>query len=324
MIKVTKPLVTIILLNWNGYDDTLEALESLYQINYPNYNVIVVDNNSSNDSIEQITRYANGEIIVETEYTKYQHNKPLNFTHIMEDEFKKVNYTSTDKEKGLLLIENYENYGFAKGNNLAVEYTLQYDNPDYVLLLNNDTIVDPDFLENMIQTAVSDEKIGIIGPKFYYYDYNNSHEEIWCIGSVVDLEHFPGHHSIMEEENYDLDADVIECDWVSGAGLLIKREAIPQPCLDTNFFFGCEDVDLAINVKNMGYKIVTVTSSIIWHKVGMSRHKNSTFKTEYNHIKTNLQFIKKHKKNYYLSLPKYSYQIAKLYTNAIINRISNK
>ena len=51
---MTKPLVSIILLNWNGYEDTLEALESLYQINYPNYNVIVADNNSTNDSIEKI------------------------------------------------------------------------------------------------------------------------------------------------------------------------------------------------------------------------------------------------------------------------------
>lgn len=323
MIKMTKPLVSIILLNWNGYDDTLEALESLYQINYPNYNVIVVDNHSTNESIEKITEYAKGNIRIETEFTKYQNNKPIQLTHIMEDNLnKQVDNTSTIEKKKLLLIENYENYGFARGNNIAIVYTLKHDNPEYVLLLNNDTIVDANFLDNMVDVALNDDKIGIIGPKFYYYDYEGVHDKIWCIGSVVDLDEYPGHHSIMDEENYDISGNVVECDWVSGAGLLIKSSLIPENYLDTSFFFGCEDVDLAVTVKNKGYKVVTVMNSIVWHKVGMSRHKHSTFHTEYNHIKTNLQFIKKHKKHYYLHLPIYGYQIFKLYVKAIVNRFS--
>lgn len=318
---MTKPLVSIILLNWNGYEDTLEALESLYQINYPNYNVIVADNNSTNDSVEKIKEYALGNIRVETEYTKYVDNKPIKLTIVNEGEYSEIDNTSDENEKKLLLIKNNENYGFAKGNNIAIDYTIKYDNPDYILLLNNDTIVDPNFLEKLINVAQNDSKIGLLGPKFYYYDYEGSHETIWCIGSVVDLDHFPGHHSIMEEPDYDLTQDVIECDWVSGAGALIKTESMPESYLSTEFFFGCEDVDLAMSIKEKGYKVVTVMDSIIWHKVGMSRHKNSTFKTEYNHIKTNLQFIKKHKSNYYINLPKYYYQILKLYIKAIINKL---
>lgn len=318
---MTKPLVSIILLNWNGYEDTLEALESLYDIDYPNYNVIVADNNSTNDSVEKIKDYAEGKIKVETQYTKYRDNKPIKLNILEEGKYtENIDNTTTDDEKKLLLIKNRENYGFAKGNNIAIDYTIKYDKPDYVLLLNNDTIVQKDFLTKMIDVAQTDDKIGLIGPKFYYYDYEGSHETIWCIGSVVDLDHFPGHHSIMEEPDYDLTQKIIDCDWVSGAGALIKTEAMPETYLSTEFFFGCEDVDLAIEIKKKGYKVVTVTDSIIWHKVGMSRHKNSTFKTEYNHIKTNLQFIKKHKTNYYLHLPKYFYQISKLYAKAIINK----
>ena len=74
---MTKPLVSIILLNWNGYEDTLEALESLYNIDYPNYNVIVADNNSTNDSVEKIKDYADGKIKIETQYTKYQDNNTI-------------------------------------------------------------------------------------------------------------------------------------------------------------------------------------------------------------------------------------------------------
>ncbi len=320
--NMTKPLVSIVLLNWNGYEDTLEALESLYNINYPNYNVIVADNNSTNDSIEKIKAYAQGNIRVETEYTKYLNNKPIKLNIVKEGEYpENIDNTSTPEQKKLLLIKNRENYGFAKGNNIAIDYTIKQDKPDYILLLNNDTIVDPEFLNKMIDVALTDEKIGLIGPKFYYYDYEGSHDTIWCIGSVVDLNHFPGHHSIMEEPDYDLTQDIIECDWVSGAGALIKTEAMPESYLSTEFFFGCEDIDLAISIKQKGFKVVTVTDSIIWHKVGMSRHKNSTFKTEYNHVKTNLQFIKKHKSNYYLYLPRYLYQITKLYVKAIINKL---
>lgn len=318
---MTKPLVSIILLNWNGYEDTLEALESLYQIDYPNYNVIVADNNSTNDSIEKIKEYALGNIKVESKFTKYVENKPIQLTILEEGDYTRADNTTTPEDKKLVLIKNRENYGFAKGNNIAIDYTIKVDKPDYVLLLNNDTIVAPDFLDRMIDVAQGDSKIGLVGPKFYYYDYEGSHETIWCIGSVVDLDHFPGHHSIMEEPGYDLTQDVIECDWVSGAGALIKTEAMPEGYLSTEFFFGCEDVDMAIAIRQKGYKVVTVMDSIIWHKVGMSRHKNSTFKTEYNHIKTNLQFIKKHKSNYYLNLPKYYYQIMKLYIKALINKL---
>ncbi|MCI5866757.1 MAG: glycosyltransferase family 2 protein [Methanosphaera sp.] len=318
-----KPLVSIILLNWNGYDDTLEALESLYQINYPNYNVIVVDNASSNDSIDKILDYAKGNIEVQTKYTNYiKDTKPIDVIRLDEDELNhKVDYTTVGDDKKLLLIENHDNYGFARGNNIAIDYTMKYDEPEYVLLLNNDTIVDPNFLIRMIDVATADETIGLLGPKFYYYDYEGSHNEIWCVGSVVDLDHYPGHHSIMEEENYDLSRSVVECDWVSGAGALIKSEAISNgEYLDTNFFFGCEDVDLAVRLKEAGYSVVTVMDSIIWHKVGMSRHKSSVFKREKNHIKTNLAFIKKHKDDYYLNLPKYIFQIAMNYVRALLNK----
>ncbi|MDO5852375.1 MAG: glycosyltransferase family 2 protein [Methanobacteriaceae archaeon] len=317
------PLVSIILLNWNGYEDTIEALESLYQINYPNYNVILVDNNSTNDSINKILDYCNGNTIIKSDFFTYnKNNKPINVTCIKEDEINNetyINHTSFPKSKNLLLIENNENYGFAKGNNIGIKYTIEHDNPEYILLLNNDTVVDPDFLLHMVNHALTDPNIGIIGPKFYYYDFEGSNDTIWCVGSVVDLEHYPGHHSIMDEIKIEDYTEIIECDWVSGAGLLIKTEALPKDYLNTDFFFGCEDVDLAIQVKNNGYKVVTVLNSIIWHKTGMSRKKGSSIKSELNQVKTNLQFIKLHKKHYYTHLPIYAYQIFKLYLKALFN-----
>lgn len=320
---MSMPLVSIIILNWNGYEDTIECLESLYQINYPNYNVILVDNNSTNNSIEEILNYTEGKIEIQSDFFKYnKNNKPIKVTSIKEDKFHDgIDNTTTSTDKKLLLIENYENYGFAKGNNVGIDYTLKYDNPSYVFLLNNDTVVYSNFLTNLMDVALTDDEIGILGPKFYYYDYNGSNDTLWCIGSVVDLEHYPGHHSIMDEENYDTSGNVIRCDWVSGAGLMIKTDAIPEGYLNTDFFFGCEDVDLAVTVHEEGYKVVSVMDSIIWHKTGMSRKKKrSSVSSQLNQIKTNLQFIKKHKKNYYLHLPIYFGQICSMYIKSLLNK----
>ena len=72
------PKVSIIILNWNGWEDTIECLESLYQITYPNYDVIVVDNGSEDDSIEKIKEYAEGKVRVESKFFEYDsRNKPI-------------------------------------------------------------------------------------------------------------------------------------------------------------------------------------------------------------------------------------------------------
>ena len=74
--------------------------------------------------------------------------------------------------KKMIIIKNEKNYGFAEGNNIAMRYTLKALNPDYVLLLNNDTVVDREFLGELVKVAENNDKIGIVGPKTYYYDYN--------------------------------------------------------------------------------------------------------------------------------------------------------
>ena len=115
------PKVSIIILNWNGWKDTIECLESLYQISYPNYDVLVVDNGSEDESIEKIKEYAEGKAKVESKFFEYNpENKPI----------KIIEYTREDAEAGggkekeimdlpsnrkLIIIKNEKNYGFAGG-----------------------------------------------------------------------------------------------------------------------------------------------------------------------------------------------------------------
>ena len=263
------PKVSIIILNWKGWEDTIECLESLYQITYPNYDVIVVDNSSEDESIEKIKRYAEGEIKVDSKLFKYNpSNKPI----------KIIEYTRGEAETGggkeneivdlsfnrkMVLIKNEKNYGFAEGNNIAMRYALKALNPDYVLLLNNDTVVDKEFLGELVKVGESDEKIGVVGPKIYYYDFKGRRVEL----SGAKILFWMGGIPIGSK-----DTDQIKnVDMVSGCCMLIKKEIIKiTGMLDPVYFFGWEDADFCTKTKKLGYNVMCTQKRGIWHKIGAS------------------------------------------------------
>lgn len=124
------PRVFIIILNWNGWRDTIECLESLKKIDYPNYKIVVVDNGSEDDSAQ----------IIQNKYSQ-----------------------------DIVFIETGKNLGFAGGNNVGIKYALG-EKAGLLLLLNNDTKVAPDFLTKLVEAAQRDLKIGIVGPKILFWD----------------------------------------------------------------------------------------------------------------------------------------------------------
>ena len=322
------PLVAIIILNWNGWPDTLECLESIFQISYPNFKVIVVDNHSEDHSIQKIREYCQGEIIVQSPFFQYQrNNKPIKIKLLNKEESESnteiVEDLDLPSNRLLTLIKNDENYGFAKGNNIAIKYALQNLNPDYVLLLNNDTVVNSDFLTKMIQSAEEDVNIGILGPIIYYYECNGRNDVVANLGGIVDISRYPGYYDLIDMSNpEDYSGNIIECDWVSGSALMMKIGDAPIKFLNEKLFFGCEDIDLAILLKEQGYNTIIVLNSHIWHKEGVSRKKRSSdsIKRALMDIKSNLTFLKAHNPHYYWYLPLYLIQIIKIYLMVIMKR----
>ncbi|MGB9978579.1 glycosyltransferase family 2 protein [Methanobacterium sp.] len=263
------PNVSVIIINWNGWRDTIECLESLYQINYPNFEVIVVDNNSQDESVEEIRDYASGKIEVKSEFFEYNSlNKPLRIIEYTKNEFESVKQTVNSTSKSLVLIKNHENYGFAEGNNIGIKYALDKLNSDYILLLNNDTVVDKDFLKELVNTGKSNENIGIIGPKIYYYNEPNV---IWCIGGKIDWKFARGLHAGTNEADTGQYNKIKEFDYISGSAFLIKKEVLEKAGLmDEKFFLYFEETDLALRASKEGYKSVFVPEAKIWHKVSKS------------------------------------------------------
>jgi GT2 family glycosyltransferase len=129
---LTGSRVSIIVLNWNGLQDTVECLESLQKITHPNHEIIVVDNGSTGDDAD----------VLEEKLGDCIH-----------------------------LIRNDLNYGYAGGNNTGIRYALENCATDYVLVLNNDTTVAPGLLDHLVGAAESDDRIGLVGPKVYYHGF---------------------------------------------------------------------------------------------------------------------------------------------------------
>jgi len=263
------PRVSIIILNWNGWKDTVECLESLYQITYPNYDVILIDNGSKDESIQKIKEYCAGKIKVESKFFEYNpDNKPIKIIEYTREEAeagggKEKEIAHFPSNRRMIIIKNEKNYGFAEGNNIGIRYALKALNPDYVLLLNNDTVVDKSFLGELVKVGEGDEKIGVVGPKIYYYD---EPEEIWFVGGKISF--LKGSCKILRAKT---EANL---DYIAGTALMIKTKVIEQiGLLDKEYFAYWEETDWCVRAKKESFKLSLVAKSKIWHKISVSTKK---------------------------------------------------
>lgn len=264
------PKVCIIILNWNNWKDTIECLESLYQINYKNYNVIVVDNNSKDDSIHKIKMYASGDLEVKSNFFEYRsNNKPISV--LKKSEIKKNNKKENQPStKELILIDNKQNYGFSEGNNIGIKYALKNLSFDYILLLNNDTVVDPNFLSELVNSA-NMPNIGFLGPKVYYYDYEGRKDIInFAGGELNKIKGLTKHIGFNEIDNGQYE-ELKEVDYVQGCCILIKKQIFKEiGFFDPQYFTYWEETDLCRRGFNKGYKSIYVPKAKIWHKISSS------------------------------------------------------
>lgn len=230
------PAVSIITINYNQLKLTCELLNSLRNLTYPNVEIIVADNNSTENPTEVIRE-------------KYPEVK---------------------------LIVSPENLGFAGGNNLGI----QASTGNYLLFLNNDTEVDPGFLEPLVALFEANPKAGAASSKILYYNSDNT---IQYAGSTR-IDPFTGRSKRigwMEKDNGQHNMQQ-ETDLAHGAAMMVPRSVINQVGMMPEFFFlYYEEVDWCESIKKAGYKIYFVPASKVYHKESMSIGKRSTLKTYY-------------------------------------------
>ncbi len=226
-MPISKPLkISIILLNWNGKKDTLECLRSLKKVTYPNFQPIVIDNGSSDDSVLKI-RAAFPEIPI---------------------------------------LETGANLGFAGGNNVGIEWALRH-HAEWILLLNNDTIAAPDFLDAFMEAAKEKPNGKILGGKILRY---HDPETIDHLGGFWDskLAEFNSPHSGEKDHLY---FQMQQPDYVCGACLLMHKSVVGTiGLLEPRYFLYWEESDYCYRAKRAGLEVWTAPEAKIWHKVSSS------------------------------------------------------
>ena len=287
-----KPKVSIILLNHNNLRDTKECLESLKDIDYPNFEVILVDNNSQEEFFDEIKN---------------------NFSNVR-------------------IFRLKENRGFAAGNNFGIKVALE-GKADYVLLLNNDTLVAPDFLSRLVETFerppsrmrdlqgreyshIQSKQIGVIGPKIYFA---SNPQKIWFIGGQIKRAFSRGIH--IRYDSYDKGNTSqlpFIVDYISGCCMLVSSRVIKEVGLmREDFFLYYEDVDWCFRMRQKSFLVVSEPRSVIWHKVSRTTKEGSPFFTYYL-VRNGFLFAKEWAGGinkfaaYLLSVAIFLYQIPKL------------
>jgi GT2 family glycosyltransferase len=265
MIKNKKsansPLVDIVILNWNGVDDTLKCLKSLKKINYSNYKIWILDNGSTKDNSVEVL-------------------------------------SNLSKKDEINFIDNKANKGYAMGCNRLISSALKANKNGYILLLNNDTIVEPDFLEKLVDVAQSSKTESIVGPAIYQRPNKLSWDD------------YPGYFKFLiggSGRELNMRSKVkrgvsFEVGYLSGCCWLIKKDMLKKIGLfEKNYFTYYEEIEWAYRIKNRGYKFLLVPTSVIYHKGHATSSKLTGFQLYYQN--RNLIWFEKEyatKKQYFI------------------------
>ena len=283
-------MITIVVLNWNGADDTLRCLESLGRLNGERPNILVVDNGSEDDSVPRIREAINGlsqkgDLVLELlegelpEETVYEGGKVI-----------------------LGLIKGARNLGFGGGVNLGLRVALRDPRMTAAWILNNDTVVDQGALEAIECTLVKEPDAGIIGSTLLYLE---KPELIQAVGGRYNkwfgtTSHVLGHKPYSKERCAAIDPKTF--DYIVGASFCIRREVLERVgLLSEEYFLYFEELDYVERMKRRmpEWRLGYAPESLVFHKEGGSSGasdldgKNTSPETDYFFLTSRILFAKR-------------------------------
>lgn len=280
-MKYDQPHVSIIILNWNGWGDTIECLESVFKSDYERYHIILVDNHSDDNSIEKIRQWAlyGNDNPIETNFPNLVFPpipKPISYFDLrIEDKLgmdKSIqNYLPEEiPVQSLILIQNYRNAGFSAGNNLGIKIAENLFKSNYIFLLNNDTVIDPDTISQLVSHLDQHPEIGVATSAIYYYE---NPQEIHNLGGKLTWRATCKYFTTIP--NYALH----RLTFVTGCSLLIRTSIFEKVgMLSEKFFFGEEDFEFSWRLRKKKVPVACVLESKVFHKVSIS--SDSLYKKE--------------------------------------------
>jgi GT2 family glycosyltransferase len=253
-----RPSVWIVILNWNGHEDTLLCLESLARADLSRVeaHTLVVDNASRHDPRPEIAR-----------------------------RFPSVETARMDS-----------NLGFAGGSNYGLTRAVQA-RADYALLLNNDTVVDPDFLTPLIAYAQEHPGTGIVGPLICHLDEPLL---VSSAGGRIDLAWGRVRLPLLDQPRSCVPSEPYATEFVTGCCILLPIGVTQKVGLfDEGLFAYYDDVDYCLRVRRAALAIACVPRSVIWHREssstrrGLAEGVQSPFK-HYLFVRNRIATVRKH------------------------------
>jgi len=165
------------------------------------------------------------------------------------------------------LLALNENRRFAGGNNAGIQKAFA-EGADFVLLLNNDTVVDPDFLSALLARIGTEDRCGMVVPKIYYHD---PPDLLWYAGGEISFWTGTMRHRGIREVDHGQHDTATETGYATGCCVLVSRELIARVGqLDESFFIYTEDADWSMRARRAGYRIMYEPRARIWHKLSVS------------------------------------------------------
>ncbi|MEO1941437.1 MAG: glycosyltransferase family 2 protein [Campylobacterales bacterium] len=311
------PKVYLILLNYNGWADTIEALEGLCRQDYPNFQIVIVDNNSSDNSLEYLQKWARGELELWLssqnplrKQTFPPIPKPVPYQLLTEEELFlegegerffegergsfSINrqISGVSREKGeqnfpplknpVIFIASRENRGFAGGNNLALRWAYSQQDGEFFLLINNDTSAPPNFLSTFLSPILENKKgentlLKLWGAKIYKY---NPPHPLWFCGGEFRWRGSSHWERCPKEYPF-------KTQFITGCLLLIPSSLLKRVgFLNEEFFLYVEDQEFCSRALKKGFQNWINPEAFIYHKVGATTGKKGT-KLEYYYTTRN-------------------------------------
>lgn len=258
--ELRPPACAIVLLNWNGWADTCQCLDSLARLQGDDFCVVVVDNASTDGSFARIRQHC--------EQAAFGARMPGGL-HVLAQPGQA--WTARAERRSVHLVQAGENGGFAKGNNIGIRQALDWALP-YIWVLNNDTVVEPEALTALVDRADQNPRLGMVGSVLVYEDQRSV---VQVFGGATFMRYLArgtqiGHGLPLQA----LDVGPLlsqRLDYVAGASMLLRSEMVREVGpFEERFFLYFEELDWALRAGRRGWLLATAERSIVYHKEGAS------------------------------------------------------
>lgn len=274
--RETSQRVYIIVLNYNGWFDTIECLESLLRLDYDNYRLIVIDNASADGSSEKISLWANGDLDVwRPPFSRLRPlihppvSKPLNKIELTRQQAESGADSAKSPPDSLIFIHSDHNLGFAGGNNIGIRYALGDPECAFVWLVNNDTVVELDALSQMVRRLAQKPKAGLCGSSLLYYHQPDMVQAL--AGATYNRWLATTRHiGAMQVIDTGIDPESVErrLSYIIGASVLLTRKFLEQVGLmSEDYFFYFDELDWSTRARGR-FTLAYAPASFVYHKEG--------------------------------------------------------